>query len=86
LDLLRTEKPCAVFVHDFPPGSPQRKFVERNWPDAFFGDDPLFTQFQTLDDDRDLRPNPRRRYGVFACLPAKLPAPYWRLRVMSMLR
>src|SRR5438552_2535817 len=40
--LLRTEKPCAVFIHDFPPNSPQRKFVERNFPNAFFGDDPLF--------------------------------------------
>jgi len=30
LDLLRTGKPCAVFVHDFPPNSAQRKFVERN--------------------------------------------------------
>ena len=86
LDLLRTEKPCAVFVHDFPPGSRQRKFVERHWRDAFFGDDPLFARFQTLDDDRDPRPNPQRRYGIFACLPAKLPVPYWRLRVMSILR
>src|SRR5216684_4710960 len=24
VDLLRTGKPCAVFVHDFPPNSPQR--------------------------------------------------------------
>jgi Methyltransferase domain len=86
LDLLRTEKPCTVFIHDFPPSSLQRKFVERNWPDAFFGDDPLFAKFQTLDDDRDPRPNPQRRYGIFACLPANLPVPYWRLRVMSILR
>jgi len=80
LDLLRTEKPCAVFIHDFPPNSPWRKFVERNWPDAFFGDDPLFQRFQSLDDERDPRENPRRRYGVFVCLPPKLPAPYSWLR------
>src|SRR5436190_5244742 len=32
IDILRSAKPCAVFVHDFPPNSPQRKFVERNFP------------------------------------------------------
>src|SRR5213595_1006643 len=81
LDLLRTGKPCAVFVHDFPPNSPQRKFVERNWPNAFFGDDPLFQRFQSLDNERDPRPNPQRRYGIFVCLPPPLPAPYWQLRM-----
>jgi hypothetical protein len=81
LQLLHTGKPCAVFVHDFPVNSPWRKFVERNWPDAFFGDDPLFQRFQSLDQERDPRENPRRRYGVFACLPRELPAPYWQLRL-----
>src|SRR5438477_11935796 len=52
VDLLRTGKPCAVFVHDFPPNSPQRKFVERNFPNAFFGDDSLFQSFQSLDNER----------------------------------
>jgi hypothetical protein len=79
VDLLRTGKPCAVFVHDFPPNSPQRKFVERNFPNAFFGDDLLFQSFQSLDNGRDLRPNPQRRYGIFVCLPPQLPAPYWKL-------
>ena len=79
VDLLHTGKPCAVFVHDFPPNSPQRKFVERNWPNAFFGDDPLFQRFQDLDVERDPRPNPQRRYGIFVCLPPQLPAPYWKL-------
>jgi len=64
IDLLRTGKPCAVFIHDFPPNSPQRKFVERNFPSAFFGDDPLFKRFQSLDSERDPRPNPQRRYGI----------------------
>jgi hypothetical protein len=79
VDLLHTGKPCAVFVHDFPPNSPQRKFVERNWPNAFFGDDPLFQRFQNLDVERDPRSNPQRRYGIFVCLPPQLPAPYWKL-------
>ena len=85
VDLLRTGKPCAVFVHDFPPNSPQRKFVERNWPNAFFGDDPLFQRFQSLDNERDPRPNPQRRYGTFVCLPPPLPAPYFLLRLRLML-
>lgn len=80
VDLLRTGKPCAMFVHDFPPASPQRKFVERNFPNAFFGDDPLFQRFQSLDNERDPRPNPQRRYGVFACIPTPLPMSYWKLR------
>ncbi|HXY60888.1 MAG TPA: class I SAM-dependent methyltransferase, partial [Chthoniobacterales bacterium] len=37
IELLRTQKPCAVFIHDFPPNSPQRRFVESNFPSAFFG-------------------------------------------------
>jgi hypothetical protein len=85
LDLLRTGKPCAVFVHDFPPNSPHRKFVERNFPNAFFGDDPLFQRFQSLDNERDPRPNPQRRYGTFVCLPPPLPTTYFLLRLRIML-
>jgi predicted O-methyltransferase YrrM len=82
IDLLRTGKPCAVFVHDFPPKSPQRRFVERNFPDAFFGDDPLFQRFQSLDVERDPRARgveaavsaaSPRRYGILVCLPPPLP-------------
>ena len=80
-DLLRTKKPCAVIVHDFPPNSPQRKFVERNFPNAFFGDDPLFQRFQSLDAERDPRPNPQRRYGIFVCLPSPLPEISWPARL-----
>jgi hypothetical protein len=80
VDLLRTAKPCTVFVHDFPPNSPQRRFVERNFPAAFFGDDRLFARFQILDNERDPRPNPQRRYGIFACLAPPLPTSYWKLR------
>ena len=81
IDLLRTGKPCAVFVHDFPANSPQRKFVECNFPSAFFGDDRLFARFQTVDTDRDPRPNPQRRYGVFACLPPPAPKLNWLARL-----
>jgi predicted O-methyltransferase YrrM len=80
IDLVHTGKPCVVFVHDFPANSPQRKFVERNWFGAWFGDDPLFQPFQSLDHERDPRPNPQRRYGIFVCLPPPLPIPYWKLR------
>jgi len=86
LDLMRTGKPSTVFIHDFPPNSPQRKFVERNWPNAFFGDDPLFQRFQSLDDERDPRPNPQRRHGIFVCLPPPLPTPHFLLRLRLMLR
>ncbi len=91
VDLLRTGKPCAVFIHDFPPNSQQRRFVERNFPNAFFGDDPLFTRFQTLDADRDPRQSTveaavsaatARRYGIFCCLLPSLP----RLNLWSRLR
>ena len=84
LQILRTAKPCAVFVHDFPAGSAWRKFVERHWPEAFFGDDPLFDRFRVLDQDRDPRyptyATGSRRYGIFACIPPYLPAPYRQLR------
>ena len=80
VDLLRTNKPCVVFVHDFPPNSPQRKFVGRNFPTAFFGDDPIFQRFQSLDDERDPRPNSQRGYGIFVCLPPPMPMSYWKLR------
>lgn len=73
VDLLGTGKPCVVFVHDFPPSSSQRKFVERNFPNGWFGDDPLFARFKGLDGQRDPRPNPQRRYGIFCCLPPPVP-------------
>jgi hypothetical protein len=84
LDLLRTGKPCGVFVHDFPAGSPWRKFVERHWPNVFFGDDPLFEPFKILDQGRDPRiagGDKTGSYGIFACFPPGLPKPYWQLRL-----
>jgi hypothetical protein len=88
LDLLHTGKPCAVFVHDFPKGSAWRHFVERHWPNAFFGDDPLFDKFRILDEGRDPRAEAADKtggYGIFACFPPGLPKPYWRLRLALML-
>ena len=80
LDLLRTGKPSTVFVHDFPSDSLWRKFVERHWPDAFFGDDPVFDSFRELDQQRDPRPPGNRRgYGIFAVFPSQLPASAGRL-------
>lgn len=80
LQLLRTGKPSAVFIHDFPPNSPWRKFLERRWLGTFFGDDPTFERFQALDSERDPRTDARRRgYGVFACLSSGLPTSYWQL-------
>jgi predicted O-methyltransferase YrrM len=94
LQLLRTGKPCAVFLHDFPANAPWRKFLEHHWPEVFFGDDPLFQRFRTLDDERDpLRDQRGRGYGIFACLGPGLPAPYWQVclrlylaRIVSALR
>lgn len=81
LEVLRTGKPCAVFMHDFPAGAPARKFVARHWPDAFFSDDQSLQRFRSLDDERDPKAGTRTRgYGTFACLPPGLPAPFWRLR------
>jgi Methyltransferase domain len=87
LELLRTCKPCAVFVHDFPPASPWRKFVERHWPAAFFGDDPLFADYRWLDHGRDPRGirTADSNYGFFACFPSGLPKSYWHLRAALML-
>jgi predicted O-methyltransferase YrrM len=97
LQILRTAKACVVFIHDFPANAPWRKFLERHWPGAFFGDDPLFERFRMLDQFRDPRgpthAQGRRRYGTFACLPPNLPEPYWQLhlrlylaRIVSALR
>lgn len=88
LEVLRTGKPCAVFVHDFPKNAPWRRFVERHWRNAFFGDDPLFDRFRVLDEGRDPRAAAADKsggYGIFACFPPGLPKPYWRLRAAVML-
>jgi predicted O-methyltransferase YrrM len=82
VEVLQTGKPCAVFMHDFPANAPARKFVARHWPNAFFSDDPALQTLRAIDDARDpLREKRARGYGTFACLPAELPKPLWRLRL-----
>jgi predicted O-methyltransferase YrrM len=74
IDLLSTGKPSILFAHDFPAGSIWRKFIEQHWPDAFFGDDPVFDQFGELDQERDPRPPGHGRgYGTFAIFSPALP-------------
>ena len=81
IDLLATKKPSVIFVHDFPRGSTVRKFVEKNWPNVFFGDDPAFEKFREIDVARDPRPaDARKGYGVFAIFPPGLPMSILRLR------
>ena len=88
LEVLRTGKPCVVFVHDFPKGAQWRRFVEWHWPGVFFGDDPLFDEFKVLDRGRDPRVEIAAEkaggYGIFACFPPGLPKAYWRLRAALM--
>jgi predicted O-methyltransferase YrrM len=82
LELLRTGKPCAVFLHDFSPDSPARQFIAKEWPGAFFIDESSLERYRNLDDERDpLLQTRTRRYGSFACLTAGLPAPFWKLRL-----
>jgi hypothetical protein len=82
VDLLATNKPSVVFVHDFPRGSGVRCFAEKNWPVVFFGDDPAFEKFRAIDQARDPRPaDARKGYGVFAIFPPRLPEPKWQLRL-----
>ena len=77
LRLLRTGKPCAVLIHDFHPGQPARRFVERHWPGAFFSDDPAFAaHLRELNLRIGRDPNSRHRVAPFVCLPAGLPSPY----------
>jgi hypothetical protein len=72
LHLLHTGKPSAVFLHDFGACLPWRRFLEKNWPDAFFSDQPEFLRrFGELDNIGEAS-----RPTTFACLPERLPAAY----------
>ena len=80
LQLLRTGRPCAVLIHDFHRGKPARRFVERYWPKAFFSDDPAFApHLRELNARIGRNPDSKHPVSPFVCLPAGLPAPYWRL-------
>jgi predicted O-methyltransferase YrrM len=76
LRLLRSGKPCAVFIHDFTTSAPARKFVERHWPGAFFSDDPAFAARYREMDARLDPTHDSKLYGIFLFLPPGLPAPY----------
>ncbi len=57
LELLRTGKPAAVFVHDLWPGSPARGFVDRALPSAFLSDAPAWVRrYAELDARRETLP------------------------------
>src|SRR4029450_3498566 len=80
LRLLGTGETCAVLIHDFHPGQPARKLVERHWTGAFFSDDPAFAvHLRELNLRRGRDPNSKHRVAPFVCLPAGLPAPYFML-------
>lgn len=74
--LLATGLPAAVFLHDFGAAFPERRFVERHFPDARFSDEPAFlARYADLDGDDPLAGKPRET--TLACLPGggPLPAP-----------
>ncbi len=51
LRMLATGKPHVVFVHDCYQGLPERSFVEKHLPEAFFSDDLQFIErYRALDD------------------------------------
>ena len=80
LQLLRTEKPCAVLIHDFYQGEPARKFLERYWSNAFFSDDPAFAVYlRELNVRIGRDPDSKHPVSPFVCLPAGLPASYPKL-------
>lgn len=75
LELLRTGKPSAVFVHDLWPGSPARGFVDRALPSAFLSDAQAWVRrYAELDSRRETFPglpeNGRIIYGAtLGCFP-----------------
>jgi hypothetical protein len=80
-NLLRTGRPQAVFLHDFAQGKAERRFLERNLPDAFFSDHPDFTgPYAFLEGQIDPA---TLRWAVFACIPEGPSRPFglllWKL-------
>ncbi len=82
MELLATGNPIAVYLHDFSPGLPERRFVERHLPEAFFSDDERWNHGYGYLDGKRLdaprrgkSPAPRAvggvsgAGGVFVCLP-----------------
>jgi predicted O-methyltransferase YrrM len=78
--LLRTEKPCAVLIHDFHSREPARKFVERYWDNAFFSDHSSFAaHLPELNARIGRKPDSKHPVAPFVCLPPGLPETYPRL-------
>ena len=77
LRLLATGRPAAVFLHDFGAGFPERRFVEKHFPDARCSDDPGFlARYADLDADAGDPLAGQPRWSAFACLPGgPQPAP-----------
>ena len=74
LNLLRTGLPSAVFIHDMSKGKPERRFLERYLPDAFFSDYPDFvTRYAGLDGNMN---TPGFCWAGFACIPGGVKRPY----------
>jgi hypothetical protein len=78
--LLNTGKPAAVFVHDLWLGLPERRFLQRHVPRAFFSDDPEFVRRYFYLDRKSSAAGPHQTeppsdiesgYGAtLACIPA----------------
>lgn len=72
LGLLATGKPVAVFVHDCPKGTEERRFLDKYLPDVFHSDHPQFVrEYAPLDRGEFPMPSePGQSYGpTLSCLP-----------------
>lgn len=72
LGLLATGKPAAVFVHDCPKGTEERRFLDKYLPDIFHSDHPQFVrEYAHLDRGEFPMPSgPDQGYGpTLSCLP-----------------
>jgi hypothetical protein len=84
-ELLSTGNPPAVYIHDFRRGLPERRFLEKFCPEAFYSDDPAWVwHYRYLDAKEPGEPvrqegpppepgSPTQGYGAtFVCLPRRL--------------
>jgi len=99
LQLLRTGKPSAVFLHDCGRGTEERGFLERHMPEVLYSDAAEFVdRYAFLDAgcaDKDTAMIPARDHGraasarsygpTFACLTPDARANYGRLLLQLML-
>lgn len=84
-ELLGTGNPPAVYIHDFRLGLPERQFLQKFCPEAFYSDDPAWVwHYRYLDAGKPGEPvrqegsppelgSPSQGYGAtFVCLPRRL--------------